>query len=68
VASPRIMASCLNWSSGRPTRGLAGVDAQDVINREIKPPDVLIVILWMRIGTPTGRAVSADLDCVNLFV
>jgi anti-sigma regulatory factor (Ser/Thr protein kinase) len=39
-----------------------GVDAQDVINREIKLPDVLIVILWTRIGTRTGRAQSGTIE------
>jgi anti-sigma regulatory factor (Ser/Thr protein kinase) len=39
-----------------------GADGQDVINREINVPDVLIVILWTRIGTPTGRAQSGTIE------
>jgi hypothetical protein len=39
-----------------------GVDAQEVINREIAIPDVLVVILWKRLGTPTSRAASGTVE------
>ncbi len=40
-----------------------GVDAQDVINKELPDTnDVFIGILWSRVGTPTGRAESGTLE------
>jgi Domain of unknown function (DUF4062) len=39
-----------------------GVDAQDVINREIEPGDIFIGIMWRRIGTPTARAISGTVE------
>ena len=36
-----------------------GVDAQDVLNRELPgDPDIFIGLMWSRYGTPTGRAGS----------
>lgn len=35
-----------------------GVDAQDVINREIGEFDIFVGIMWRRFGTPTKRARS----------
>ena len=36
-----------------------GTDAQDVLNRELSDdPDIFIGLLWVRYGTPTGRAGS----------
>ena len=35
-----------------------GEDAQDVINRQISPFDVLVGIMWRRFGTRTKRAES----------
>ena len=43
-----------------------GVDAQDVINRQIADRyDVLIAILWSRFGTPTARAGSGTEEEFN---
>jgi hypothetical protein len=39
-----------------------GVDVQDVINRQINTPDIFILILWKRIGTPSGRAKSGTIE------
>lgn len=39
-----------------------GSDVQDVINREIPDPDVLVGIFWKRLGTPTGRAASGTAE------
>ena len=35
-----------------------GVDAQDVINRQIGDLDIFVGVMWKRFGTPTGRALS----------
>lgn len=42
-----------------------GVDAQDVINREIGVPDIFIGIFWKRLGTPTARAGSGTVEEVE---
>jgi hypothetical protein len=43
-----------------------GVDAQDVINRQIEENyDIFIGILWQRFGTPTGRAGSGTEEEFN---
>jgi anti-sigma regulatory factor (Ser/Thr protein kinase) len=39
-----------------------GSDIQDVINREIPDPDVLVGIFWKRLGTPTQRAPSGTAE------
>ena len=39
-----------------------GTDAQDVINREIDTPDILLAIFWKRLGTPTSRAASGTVE------
>ena len=39
-----------------------GSDAQDVINRQLPEPDVVIGIFWTRLGTPTPRAESGTAE------
>ena len=39
-----------------------GENAQSVINQQIGPYDVVVGILWNRIGTPTGRAISGTVE------
>lgn len=39
-----------------------GQDAQDVINKQIKPTDIFIGIMWKRFGTPTKRAASGTVE------
>ena len=39
-----------------------GSDAQDVINRQIAPPDVFVGIFWKRVGTQTPRAESGTAE------
>lgn len=39
-----------------------GEDAQAVINSQIPAYDILICILWHRIGSPTGRAQSGTIE------
>ena len=39
-----------------------GADAQDVINRQLKPGDIFVGVLWHRIGTPTQRAISGTVE------
>lgn len=39
-----------------------GEDAQSVINHQIGPYDVFVGIMWNRIGTRTGRAVSGTVE------
>jgi hypothetical protein len=42
-----------------------GVDAQDVINRQISDYDVFIGIMWARFGSPTARAGSGTEEEFN---
>jgi hypothetical protein len=35
-----------------------GVDAQDVVNRDLPEYDIFVGIMWQRFGTPTKRAAS----------
>lgn len=39
-----------------------GLDAQDVINRQIDVPDLVVGIFWKRLGTQTGRAASGTVE------
>lgn len=39
-----------------------GDDAQDVINRQIGDYDVLVGMMWKRLGTPTNRAPSGTVE------
>jgi anti-sigma regulatory factor (Ser/Thr protein kinase) len=39
-----------------------GEDAQDVINRQLPDPDIVIGIFWRRLGTPTRRAASGTAE------
>jgi Domain of unknown function (DUF4062) len=43
----------------------AGSDAQDVINREISSPDIVVGIFWKRLGTPTSRAASGSVEEID---
>lgn len=39
-----------------------GVDAQDVINRELGEYDIFVGMFWNRLGTPTARAESGAVE------
>jgi hypothetical protein len=39
-----------------------GEDAQAVINEQIGPYDIFVGIMWNRVGTPTGRAISGTIE------
>jgi hypothetical protein len=60
AADRRLFLELLRWET-HAWPGI-GTDAQDVINREINIADVLIVILWKRLGTPTGRSSSGTVE------
>lgn len=50
----------VRWETdGRPG---VGVDAQDVLNRQLPPGDIVVVVLWNRLGTPTLRAASGTVE------
>jgi hypothetical protein len=42
--------------------GVAGGDVQSVINRQIRPRDVFVGIMWSRLGTPTEHAASGTVE------
>jgi anti-sigma regulatory factor (Ser/Thr protein kinase) len=39
-----------------------GQDAQDVINRQLPSPDLVVGVFWKRLGTPTPRAPSGTAE------
>jgi hypothetical protein len=39
-----------------------GVDAQEVINRELGEYDIFVGVFWNRLGTPTARAESGTVE------
>lgn len=43
-----------------------GVDAQDVVNRQVGQADIYIGVIWKRLGTPTGRAESGTVEELEL--
>ena len=45
-----------------------GLDAQDVINRQVPVPDLVIGVFWKRLGTPTPRAASGTAEEIALAV
>jgi len=54
----------LNWKTDIYTQ--IGEDAQDVINKQIDTKyDILIGILWLKIGTPTKRDKSGTVEEIN---
>jgi anti-sigma regulatory factor (Ser/Thr protein kinase) len=40
----------------------SGSDAQNVINRQLPDPDIVVGIFWTRLGTPTPRAESGTAE------
>lgn len=55
---------CLNWKLDTYTQ--IGIDAQDVINRQVEAKyDILIGLLWQRIGSPTKRDKSGTIEEIN---
>jgi anti-sigma regulatory factor (Ser/Thr protein kinase) len=55
-----IVLDLMEWESR--TRPGIGEDAQDVINRQIPAPDIVIAMFWRRLGTPTHRAPSGTAE------
>lgn len=54
----------LNWKTDTYTQ--IGSDAQEVINTQIeKQYDILIGLLWLRLGTPTKRDKSGTVEEIN---
>lgn len=54
----------LNWKSDTYTQ--IGEDVQDVINKQIDPQyDILIGLLWQKVGTPTKRDKSGTIEEIN---
>ncbi len=45
-----------------------GDDAQSVINKQIRPYDVFVGIMWNRIGSPTGRAISGTVAGIRTCI
>lgn len=59
--SLRVAFELLKWETH--ARPGVGADAQAVINAQIPDDyDVFIGILWTRLGTPTGRAISGTVE------
>jgi hypothetical protein len=59
----RIVLDLVRWETH--TRPGIGEDAQDVINRQIPEPDIVIAMFWRRLGTPTHRAPSGTAENCN---
>ncbi len=54
----------LNWKTDTYTQ--IGVDAQEVINDQIDPRyDILVGIIWLKLGTPTKRDKSGTVEEIN---
>ena len=60
AASRKLHLQLITWQTH--THPGMGKDAQDVINRQIKPTDIFIGIMWKRFGTPTKRAPSGTVE------
>lgn len=55
---------CLNWTQDTYTQ--IGEDAQDVINKQIDSEyDILIGLIWLKVGTPTKRDQSGTIEEIN---
>ena len=55
---------CLNWTIDTYTQ--IGEDPQDVINTQLETEyDILVALLWQRLGTPTMRDKSGTVEEIN---
>jgi hypothetical protein len=55
---------CLNWTTDTYTQ--IGEDAQEVINSQLDTKcDIVVAIMWQRIGTPTKRDKSGTIEEIN---
>lgn len=58
------IVECLNWTIDTYTQ--IGEDPQDVINRQLETEyDILVALLWQRLGTPTKRDKSGTVEEIN---
>lgn len=58
------MLEMLNWKTD--TYSQIGVDPQDVINNQMDDRyDILVGIMWLRLGTPTKRDKSGTVEEIN---
>ncbi len=60
AADRRLLLELVRWETH--SWPGSGIDAQDVINQEIEEPDILVCVLWKRLGTPTARAASGTAE------
>jgi hypothetical protein len=60
AASRSLVLEPITWQTH--THPGMGKDPQDVINKQIKPTDIFIGIMWKRFGTPTERAPSGTVE------
>jgi hypothetical protein len=60
ASSRKLTLEAVRWETH--VRPGVGVDAQDVVNRQIGAKDIFIGVLWSRLGTPTQRARSGTLE------
>jgi len=57
----------LNWKTDTYTQ--VGSDAQEVINKQLESEyDILVGLLWQKIGTPTKRDKSGTIEEINLAI
>lgn len=55
----------LNWKTDTYTQ--IGEDVQEVINKQIEPKyDILVGILWQKVGTPTKRGKSGTIEEITI--
>src|SRR5215470_3228495 len=60
AAKQKLFLDLITWQTH--THPGMGKDPQDVINRQIKPTDIFIGIMWKCFGTPTKRAPSGTVE------
>jgi anti-sigma regulatory factor (Ser/Thr protein kinase) len=66
AADRSLVLELVRWETD--VRPGIGSDAQDVVNRQVSVPDVLVGIFWKRLGTPTPRAVSGTAEEIELAI
>jgi hypothetical protein len=60
AAEQGIVLELVSWETH--VRPGMGSDAQEVVNRQLPEADIVIVIFWKRLGTPTPRAGSGTVE------